>query len=138
MQYLYINYLAAIVAAVVAFGIGWLWYSPMLFGKQWAAANGYTPEKIQAMQKGAAKAYGISFACFLVMAVILAVLLKVAHISAVPTGAKFGVLCWLGFVATMGLTANVYSDKPFKAWLLDAGYQLVSLVVMALIITAWR
>lgn len=138
MQYLQINYLAAIVAAVVAFGLGWLWYSPMLFGKLWVAANGYTPEKIQAMQKGATRAYGVSFACFLVMAVMLAVLIRITHITAVPAGGKLGVLCWLGFVATTGLTANVYSDKPMKAWILDAGYQLVYLVVMALIITAWR
>lgn len=138
MQYLYINYLAAIVAAVVAFGLGWLWYSPMLFGKQWVAANGYTPEKIQEMQKGAAKAYGVSLACFLVMAVVLAVLVKITHVTAIPAGGKLGVLCWLGFVATTGLTANVYSEKPLKAWILDAGYQFVYLVVMALIITAWR
>ncbi|MGE5626015.1 MAG: DUF1761 domain-containing protein [Bacillota bacterium] len=138
MQYLHINYLAALVAAVAAFVLGWLWYSPMLLGKAWVAANGYTPEKIAAMQKGAVRAYGVSFACFVVMAVVLAVLLRITHITAVPAGAKLGLLCWLGFVATTGLTANVYSDKPLKAWGLDAGYQLVYFVVMALILTVWR
>ncbi len=138
MHYLQINYLAALVAAAAAFVLGLLWYSPMLFGKAWVAAHGYTPEKIEVMRKAAVRAYGVSFACFVVMAAMLAVLLRISHITAVLAGAKLGALCWLGFVATTGLTANVYSDKPLKAWLLDAGYQLVYLVMMALILTVWR
>ncbi|HLW74933.1 MAG TPA: DUF1761 domain-containing protein [Gammaproteobacteria bacterium] len=138
MGYLHINFLAAVVAAVVAFGLGWLWYSPILFGKQWVAWNGYTPEKIQVMQKGMLKAYGISFACFLVMSMLLAVLMRICHISAVVAGAKLGFLCWLAFVATTGLTASVYSDRSLKAWSLDAGYQLVYLVVMGVILAAWH
>ena len=31
-----VNWLAVIVGAVVAFLLGWLWYSPKLFGTQWA------------------------------------------------------------------------------------------------------
>jgi len=31
-----VNYLAVVVAAVVAFVMGGLWYSPLLFGKPWA------------------------------------------------------------------------------------------------------
>jgi hypothetical protein len=138
MGYLNINVLAVLVAAVVAFGLGALWYHPMLFGKQWVAFNGYTPEKIEAMRKGAGRAYGVSFVCFLVMSAMLAVLLRITHITAVLAGAKLGLLVWIGFVATTGLTANVYSDKPIKAFMLDAGYQLVYLVLMGLILAAWH
>ena len=35
-----INYLAVLVAAVVAFVMGGLWYSPLLFGKAWAKLRG--------------------------------------------------------------------------------------------------
>lgn len=138
MEYLHINYLAAVVSAAAAFALGWLWYSPLLFGKLWVAANGYTQQQIEAMRKDAARAYGISFACFVVMAVLFAVLIRICHITAILAGGKLGVLCWLGFVATTGLTASVYSGKSLKAWGLDAGYQLVYLVVMGLILTAWR
>jgi hypothetical protein len=138
MGYLHINIFAVIVAAIVTFGIGALWYSPLLFGKQWLAFNGYGPEKVEAMRKEAGKAYGISFACYLVMAAIFAILLRITHIIAVLAGAKLGILLWIGFVAAVGLTANVYSDKPLKAFLLDAGYQLVYLIVMGLILAAWH
>lgn len=35
-----VNWIAVIVGAVVAFIVGWLWYSPMLFGKKWAEGVG--------------------------------------------------------------------------------------------------
>jgi hypothetical protein len=138
MGYLHINIFAVIVAAIATFGIGFLWYSPFLFGKQWVAFNGYGPDKIEAMRKEAGKAYGISFACYVVMAAMFAILLRITHITAVLAGAKLGILLWIGFVGAVGLTANVYSDRPQKAFLLDAGYQLVYLIVMGLILVAWH
>lgn len=35
-----VNWLAVGVGTVVAFMLGWLWYSPKLFGKTWAAGVG--------------------------------------------------------------------------------------------------
>ena len=31
-----VSWLGVIVGAVAAFLVGWLWYSPVLFGKRWA------------------------------------------------------------------------------------------------------
>lgn len=35
-----VNWLAVAVGTVLAFLLGWLWYSPKLFGKQWAEGIG--------------------------------------------------------------------------------------------------
>ena len=35
-----VNWLATIVGAVLAFLLGWLWYSPKLFGTKWAEGVG--------------------------------------------------------------------------------------------------
>ena len=138
MAHLHVNYLAIVVAALAAFALGALWYSPLLFAKQWVKAHGYSEAQLQAMQKKAPKAYGVSLACFVVLAFALAVLLNISHITAVLAGVKLGLLCWAGFAATLGLTAHVYSDKPIAAYLIDAGYQLVYFLLMALILVAWR
>ncbi|MEM7292641.1 MAG: DUF1761 domain-containing protein [Pseudomonadota bacterium] len=37
-----VNWLAVIVGAVLAFLLGWLWFSPKLFGEKWAAGVGVT------------------------------------------------------------------------------------------------
>jgi hypothetical protein len=136
--YLHINILAVIVSGLVTFGIGALWYSPLLFGKQWVEFNAVSPDKVEAMRKNAPKLYGISFVCYLVMAAMFAILLRMTHIEHLVGGAKLGFLLWLGFVATVGLTANLYSGRSIKAYALDAGYQLVFLVVMGLILMAWQ
>ena len=31
-----VNWMAVIVGALLAFFVGWAWYSPKLFGKRWA------------------------------------------------------------------------------------------------------
>jgi hypothetical protein len=53
-------------------------------------------------------------------------------------GAKLGLVLWVGFALTIGLTAWVYSDKPVTTYLIDAGYQLVYLLIMGAIIGGWR
>ena len=35
-----VNWLAVVVGFVVSFVLGWLWYSPKLFGEKWAAGVG--------------------------------------------------------------------------------------------------
>lgn len=138
MGYLSINILAVIVSAIVTFGIGALWYSPLLFGKQWVEFNQVSPDKVEAMRKNAPKLYGLSFVCYLVLAAMFAILLRMTHIEHILGGAKLGFLLWLGFVATLGLTASLYAGRNLKAFALDAGYQLVFMVVMGLILMIWH
>ncbi|HSC48599.1 MAG TPA: DUF1761 domain-containing protein [Gammaproteobacteria bacterium] len=138
MGYLHINVFAVLVAAALSFGLGALWYSPFLFAKQWMAAHGYTPEQVKAMQAGSSKAYALSFACYLVMAAALAVLINLTHVHGILGGIKLGLICWLGFAATVSLTAHLFSGKRWPAFLIDAGYQLAALALIGLILGAWR
>jgi Protein of unknown function (DUF1761) len=57
----WVHILPVVVSAAAVFGIGALWYSPVLFGKQWVAAHGLTDEKIQSMRASAGRAYAVSF-----------------------------------------------------------------------------
>jgi hypothetical protein len=131
-----LNYLAILVTAVVIFAIGALWYT-VLFGKQWLAAHGYTPEQLEGMKQGMGRTYGISFLCYLVLAAVMQLLIVRMEITEAIGGVKLGLTCWLGFVATIGLTANLYSNKRFSTYLIDAGYQLVFMVVAGVILAVW-
>jgi hypothetical protein len=133
-----IHWLPVIGAAVAVFAIGALWYSPVLFGKAWVKAHGHTPEKIEAMRATMGRAYGVSFVCYVVMAVAMAILIQRMDVIYVRGGVKLGALIGVGFAATVGLTANMFSEKPLATWLIDAGYQIVYLMVMGAILVAWR
>ena len=74
MTFAGVNYLAIVVAAVVAWLAGTVWY--MAFGKTWLAALEMTPEKMQATNAaGAYSPFILSFVAELVMAWTLAGLL---------------------------------------------------------------
>jgi uncharacterized protein DUF1761 len=134
-----INVLAVLVAAVLTVVLGAVWYSPVLFAKQWMHAHGYTPETLEAMKKrGVVRAYAVSFLCYLVMAYVLALLVSYTQAVAVVQGVWLGFLVWLGFAATLGLTGNMFSDKPIAVWVIDAGYQLAHLLIMSIVLTLWR
>ena len=133
-----VNYLAVVVAALAAFFLGALWYSPALFAKQWMKAHGYTEDKIKEMQKSAMPAYLVSLVCYVVMAYVLAVFIATMNVASATGGMCAGLLAWLGFAATLGLTANMFSEKKIATFFLDAGYQLVHLLVMGAILGAWR
>ena len=133
-----IHVLPVLTAAVLAFVLGALWYSPALFAKAWVRAHGYTDEQLERMRSGAARAYSISFACFLVMAAAMALLVARVQPVGALGGIKLGVLVGAGFAAAVSLTANVYSDKPLAAWAIDAGYQVAYMTLMAVILSLWR
>jgi hypothetical protein len=127
-----------LVAALVAFLIGALWYSPVLFAKAWVRANGFTPEKLAAMQANAGRAYAGSFVAFVVMASVLGLLLRHLGADSTADGAAWGFHAWVGFALPIGFTAYLYSDTPAAAFLIDAGYQLVYMTVMGAILGAWQ
>ena len=133
-----INYLAVGVAALATVFIGAVWYSPLLFHRLWVKAHGYSEEKVEQMRKTAGRAFMVSLFCYVVMAFVLAVLVSWTGVSTVPQGAFLGFLVWIGFLATLGLTAHMFSEKRLSTYLLDAGYQLVYALVMGVILAAWR
>lgn len=131
-----VNVLAVLAAAVATMFLGAIWYGP-LFGKLWIKAHGYSEQDLEEMKKGMGKAYGISFLCYLVMGVVMSLLIAATGWRGVAGGIHTGLLCWLGFAATIGLTAHLFSDRKPAAYLLDAGYQLAYMVVMGIILASW-
>src|SRR5437879_12164587 len=112
-----VNVLAVIVAAVATFILGAVWYSPVLFAKQWVQAHGYTPEQLEAMKKrGVARAYAVSALCYLVMAYALALLASYTQATSFVQGVWLGFLLWRGVAAAIGLSAYRVSANPLAAW----------------------
>ena len=134
-----LNYWAVLVAAVATFFLGAFWYSPILFAKAWMKAHGYSDEKLKEMMRaGAGKIYGVSFVSYVVMATMFSLFFFYTGAAGVRHGLLAGAGMWLGFVAPTSLTANMFSDKPLSAWLIDGGYQLCYLLLMGVILASWR
>jgi Protein of unknown function (DUF1761) len=138
-----VNYLAVLVAAIVIFGLGGLWYSPILFAKKWIALQGRTEEqeRAQAAAANMPLMYISAFVCSLIIAGVLAHVM--AHMaSAMPInglhGATFGFMAWLGFAAPTSYATAMFSFKSRQLWLIDTAYNLVSFLLAGIILGAWR
>ena len=130
-----INYLAVLAAAVSAFVIGGLWYSPLLFQKAWLAANGFSEADVQ---KGSpAKIFGWSFVLTLIMAANLAAFLGRPD-TTLAWGATAGALTGAGWVLPgIGVVA-LFERRPLAYTLVNGGYWAVALTVMGAILGGWR
>ncbi|WP_020531514.1 DUF1761 domain-containing protein [Flexithrix dorotheae] len=132
-----INYLAVGVAALASFALGALWYSPVLFGKAWQNELGFTDEYLQ--EGNMAKIFGSSFLLMILMAFGMGMLLQ-GHGEPVigwQGGLIHGLVVGFFFVGTsMGINL-LYQRKSFILWLIDAGYQIIFLGIMGIIIGAW-
>src|SRR2546430_4078840 len=88
-----VNLLAVLVAAVLTIVLGAVWYSPVLFAKQWMHAHGYTPEKVEEMKRrGGVRAHAGSVLCYLVMGYAGGLLGSYPQATGAVPGAWLGVL----------------------------------------------
>ena len=125
-----INYWAVLVAAIVSFVVGWLWYGP-LFGKMWKGLMGYTDESIKAMAMKPATSMFWGFVTALITAYVLAYFLALSGVSTVEGACTLAFWIWLGFFATVALGSVLWEGKPIKLFILNAAHQLVALILMA-------
>lgn len=127
-----LNYLAILLAALSTFVLGGLWYSPAAFGKAWMKENGFTEED---MKKGnMVKIFGLAFVLALISAINLAMFMGPE--KEVGMGAAYGFAAGFGWVATFVGTHYLFERKSFKLFLINAGYSVVALTVMGVIIVA--
>jgi hypothetical protein len=130
-----INYLAVLIAAVVTFVIGGLWYSPALFGPRWMKAVGKSEQDCKRTNMG--MAYFGAFVSALMMAYVLALFIGFAQAKTILSGAGIGLWTWVGFIAAPKLSGYLFAGWPRDLYLINNGYHLVSLLVMGAILAVW-
>jgi hypothetical protein len=127
-----LNYLAILLSALSTFLIGGLWYSPALFGKAWMKENGFKEEDMK--DANMVKIFGLAFVLALISAINLAMFMGPE--KDVTMGAAYGFAAGFGWVATFVGTHYLFERKSFKLFLINAGYSVVALTVMGVIIVA--
>lgn len=135
-----VNWWAILVCAIASMVVGWLWYGP-LFGKAWmnTMGMGSTPDDMKkAMQKSAGPGYAVMFVGALVMAYAMSKVLGHFNAVGLHEALKVAAEIWLGFVATVFLGGVYFEKKGWKHYFITAGYQLVNMLVYAVILSYWK
>jgi len=133
-----VNIGVVLMASVVAMAIGSLWYSPLLFGKQWTKLVGFSEKQLKEMYaKGAAKSFAWGFFSNLVMIYFLAQLFAWTGVSSLGEGVRLVLAVWVGFILTLTAGSVLWEGKPFKLYLLNGLYWFVVLLANGFILATW-
>ncbi|MDB5254661.1 MAG: hypothetical protein JWL92_37 [Candidatus Nomurabacteria bacterium] len=133
-----INYGGAVLAAVAAFIIGFLFHGP-LFGKLWIRLANIHPTGNEKMSDMYGQMFW-NFVANLVTAIALAIVYAIAATSflittpALCTGIICGLLVWAGFLVTSSSIEVIWMGKSRKLWLFEAFSSLMVMVAMGIII----
>jgi hypothetical protein len=131
MSFAGLNWIAIIVAAIAAFGVGAAWYG-VLFSKQWLAAVGKTEAEIRA--NATPVPYVVSGVASIVMAAVLSALMHALAQATIAGGLWLAFLIWLGFVLTTMAVNNGFAQQKRELLVIDSGHWLAVLLVIGLIL----
>lgn len=157
------NIYAILVSALVTLLVGFVWYSPKVFGTIWMNETGITEEK--AKQSNMLKVFGLTIFYSLMLAFILPALVihqmgALGMVGGDPALAKESYTAFLadygdafrtfkhgalhgfmsGLFIALPITAinSLFEQKSWKYILINAGYWIVSMTIMGAIICGWK
>ena len=135
----YFFYIKILVSAIASFLFGWLWYGP-LFGKKWMKlmSSGFNKKSISSVKIKPTTAMVLGFLSTVLTAYILSLFINSLRAVTITEGLWIGFWLWLGFIATTTLGTVLWENKPVKLYFLNNIYYLLSLEIMAVILSIWR
>ena len=131
-----LNWLAVIVATLAYFLLGAVWYARAVFGKAWQRSSGISVPEGQG--PGAAFYIIPLITCFL-MTLATAMIAATTGSSTVGDAIVLGLVVGVGYAASLSLLGAAFGNypEPRTYFAITAGYHLVGLVGVALIVTLW-
>jgi hypothetical protein len=133
-----INYPAVLVAAVIHFLLGGIWYG-VIFSNKFIELIGWSQEKLEQMgNKSHVSEYVFAFLTALVLVYILAHFVQYTGARTIAGGMQTAFWLWLGFVATTQISTVIFEERRMGLYLLNVGYELVACLVAGALLAVWR
>ena len=148
---LILDWFAILFAVLANFAFGFLWYGPF-FGKSWHKAMGL-PKKTKAKKSAVAAKNFLKIAITQLLSIFLTVYvlnytgqiwrpsvwgIGPDEISSIGYGFFCGLFTFFGFYLPRELDEVLWTKRPWKVFLINAGFYFLSLQIMAVILAVWR
>lgn len=124
MEIFGINLVGILATTFIGMVLGALWYSPILFGKQWMEAIGKTPETIGSptgpMIGSMMTAIGVS------------VVFSLTHVESLVQAIHIGVILGVLIIFPAMLSDSLFCGWGNRLLIIQAGYRILSVLLMSL------
>jgi hypothetical protein len=131
-----VNWLAVIVATLAYFFLGAIWYANAVFGRAWQRSSGI---RVPEGQRPGAAFYVIPLVTAFIMTVATAMIAASTGSTTVGDAIVLGLVVAVGFAGSLSLLGSAFGNYPQAGtfFAITAGYHLVGLLGVSLIVTLW-
>jgi len=130
-----INEVAVIVSAILSMAVGSIWYSPLLFGKQWMVAVGLTEADMESAKARMPKMFALAACANIILLFVLAhVVARVEELGMTVFVASVSVVILMG-AALAGNT--IWEQRSLSYFLINLTYMAVIIIGGMHVIAYW-
>ncbi len=127
-----VNPWAVLVSGVAYFMAGALWYG--LLANPWMREIGKSKEELEQKPRD----YIVSLGGEILVAFVLAVSLNAFGARGIADAIFVATLLWFGFSLLPAIVHYTYEERTFTLLAINKGYDLVGVVLAAVILSLWR
>lgn len=129
-----VNWLAVLVSTLVYFVLGAIWYN--FFANPWMVAIGKTREQLQA--KSSKMIFLYTFILQFITCTGLAWMVRISGSDSFISGIELGLIAGLCFSAIGIIVSYMYAYRSRNLTLIDAGYNVVGIILSSVILSVWQ
>ncbi|MBN4075090.1 DUF1761 domain-containing protein [Gammaproteobacteria bacterium AH-315-E17] len=127
MELVDLNFVGILAATVIGMVLGSLWYSPLLFGKQWMTAIGKTPETL-----GSPTGPIIgSIVASLMTAIGVSIIFSLITVDSLTLGITVGLTLGVLIIFPAMLSDSLFCGWGNRLLIIQSGYRAVSILLMS-------
>ena len=137
-----LNFVGVLVAFIVSFASGGIWFGPKTFYPVWMKAKGITSGQLTTQQNKPALLFGGTIVGVLVQTLTLGVIITSlqAHNPdlGILDGAGVGFALGVGIGMFASLSHRLFGGDSFKVWIIETANDAINLTIAGAIIAAFN
>ena len=137
-----LNFVGVLVAFIVSFVSGAIWFGPKTFYPVWMRAKGNTSGQLTAEQNKPALLFGGTILGILIQTITLAVIINSLQAKGtqlgVFQGAGIGLALGVGIGMFASLSHRLFSGESLKVWIIETANDAINLTIAGAIIAAFN
>lgn len=127
-----VDILPLIIGTAFNMGLGALWYSNVLFAKQWMKESGVTDDQVSDTT-GMGKVYALTMLMALTTAYVIGFLINNLALTSIIHVLVLAVVVWMGIDLPMIIKNWGFEGRTIKLGLINHTYQLAIYVVVGIL-----